>query len=95
MTTTFRSNPANIEVAAHRGVRYPLEGELQDELGERSLSDKTPLVGRELELADLRRTAEDARSGALQVAVIEGVSGIGKSALAQHFTAALESWRTV
>lgn len=51
------------------------------------------LVGRELPLADLRSVARGAASGTLRVAVIEGRSGIGKSALAATFTAELSSWR--
>lgn len=53
------------------------------------------LVGRELPLSDLRRAAEGAAAGTLRVAVVEGPSGIGKSALAQAFTAELSSWRLV
>ena len=49
----------------------------------------TPLVGREDELALLRRRWERARNGAGQLALIVGEPGIGKSRLVEEFRATL------
>jgi hypothetical protein len=45
------------------------------------------LVGREQELAALRQAFDDVRRGSAIVFCIEGMSGVGKSALARHFVA--------
>src|SRR5262249_17041616 len=45
----------------------------------------TPLVGREEELALLRRHWEQAKAGAGQVVLLSGEPGIGKSRLVQEF----------
>jgi len=44
-----------------------------------------PLLGRERELATLRAAAERARSGTISSVLVGGPSGIGKSALCEHF----------
>jgi len=55
-------------------------------------ADETPaLVGREQELAELRRAYEDARLGNPVVMVVSGESGMGKSALVDAFLSDLRA----
>jgi Cdc6-like AAA superfamily ATPase len=49
------------------------------------------LVGRERELAALCDAFDDVRRGSAIVLCVEGMSGIGKSALARHFVAKVRS----
>jgi tRNA A-37 threonylcarbamoyl transferase component Bud32/tetratricopeptide (TPR) repeat protein len=55
-----------------------------------SVTMTPPFVGRATELAQLHAAYEASRRGHAHTAVIEGESGVGKTALVAHFTEALE-----
>jgi hypothetical protein len=70
-----------------RGVLACLEGERVMPRDERAGALKpVPFVGRHEELARLRAALETARAGRAALVLIEGESGIGKSALVRQFT---------
>ncbi len=54
---------------------------VQDEIANRYLLYRNPLVGRKAELEQIRRMAARARAGTLQPLFIEGEPGVGKSRL--------------
>jgi serine/threonine protein kinase len=57
----------------------------------KQVRQRASFTGREAELAQLRAAFEASRRGTPQVAMVAGTSGMGKSALVQHFLGGLES----
>jgi len=51
------------------------------------------LIGRDKQLADLRSAYLDTRAGSFRAALVHGESGMGKSALVEHFLSELEDDR--
>ena len=81
--------PRYIETRHRRGYRLlvPIAAALQNSAPTSQIEASNPsdLVGRAVELADLARAFEQARSGRRQLVFVTGEPGIGKSSLADAF----------
>lgn len=68
----------------------PASGRHQDGAASPHDTNRLPFIGREAELAALRRSLESAMLGEVRVALLAGEAGIGKTRLADEFAAQAE-----
>jgi hypothetical protein len=77
-----RARPREAQILARLGVRDTAPA-VANEAAARTLS--VPFVGREPELAELHAAFEVSRGGQPVTVIVQGESGLGKTALARHF----------
>jgi hypothetical protein len=77
------ARPSGAEVLRRLGVESPVTSASQRST--HSVSQRPPFVGREAELAVLMEAYRRIRGGATAAVVVEGESGVGKTALVRRF----------
>jgi serine/threonine protein kinase/tetratricopeptide (TPR) repeat protein len=82
------ARPTSTEVLRRLGAREPSSGSLQT-VTQVAGEHLAPFVGRGNEMLELRRALEDSQRGAPVTVLVEGESGVGKSALVRRFTESL------
>jgi serine/threonine protein kinase/tetratricopeptide (TPR) repeat protein len=82
-----RMRPTSAEVLARLGAPA---AEVRESLSSGGFTQSPPFVGRAAELAALHEAFSASRQGQAVAVVVEGESGVGKSALVRRFTEQLE-----
>ncbi|MCB9642611.1 MAG: protein kinase [Myxococcales bacterium] len=80
------NRPKSIEILERIGAQLPTDSQMRSD----SLTGQMPLIGRTIELTELRRAFHQTEPGQSRAIFLEGESGIGKSHLARLSVALLQ-----